>query len=96
MEQKALIFDEDCINKNAFHKNKRPINIDEVDIRRIVLSSKHSYGNKSSSKYFIGYINNGIAFPILLCIKLPQMNGYTKYFDNINKYMNLLVHDKNC
>ena len=22
------------------------------------------------------------------------MNGYTKYFDNNNKYMNLLVHDK--
>ena len=28
MEQKALIFGEDCINKNAFHKNKRPINIE--------------------------------------------------------------------
>ena len=27
MEQKALIFGEDCINKNAFHKNKIPINI---------------------------------------------------------------------
>ena len=22
------------------------------------------------------------------------MNGYTKYFDNNNNYMNLLVHDK--
>ena len=38
MEQKALIFGEDCINQNAFLKNKRPINIDEVDIGRIVLS----------------------------------------------------------
>ena len=46
MEQKALNFGEDCINKNAFHKNKRPINIKEVDIKRIVLSSKHSYDNK--------------------------------------------------
>ena len=27
-------------------------------------------------------------------MKRPQMNGYTKYFDNNNKYMNLLVHDK--
>ena len=32
MEQKALIFGED-----TFHKNKRPINIDEVDIRIILL-----------------------------------------------------------
>ena len=45
MEQKALIFGEDCINKNGFHKNKRPINIDEVDVRRIVLSR-----NKGSFK----------------------------------------------
>ena len=56
MGQKVLIFGEDSINKSAFHKNKRPINIDEVDTRRIVLSSKHSCGNKGSFKYFIRYI----------------------------------------
>ena len=51
MEQKALIFGENCINKNAFHKNGKPISIDKVDIRRIVLSSKYSYGDKDSFKY---------------------------------------------
>ena len=40
MGQKALISGENCINKNAFHKNGRPISIDKVDIRRIVLSNK--------------------------------------------------------
>ena len=64
-----------------------------MDIKRIVLSNKHSYGNKGSFKYFTGYINNGNAFPIPLCIKLPQINGYTKYFDYNNRYINLLVHD---
>ena len=39
MEQKTLTFGEDCINKNTFHKNKRAIIIDEVDIKRVVLSS---------------------------------------------------------
>ena len=47
MKQKALIFHKQCINKNAFHKNKTPINIDKVKIRRIVLSKKESYGKKS-------------------------------------------------
>ena len=28
-----------------FIKIKKPISIDEVDSKRIVLSSKHSYGN---------------------------------------------------
>ena len=33
MEQKASIFDKYCINKNVFHKNKRAIIIDKVDIK---------------------------------------------------------------
>ena len=33
------------------------------------------------------------ALLVPLCIKLPQMNGYVKYF-NYSKGMNLLVHDK--
>ena len=47
MEQNVLVFDKQCINKNAFHKNKRPISIDKVEIKRIVLSKKDSYGKKS-------------------------------------------------
>ena len=46
MEQKVLIFQKQYINKNAFHKNKTAINIDKVEIRRIVLSKKESYGKK--------------------------------------------------
>ena len=93
MEQKALIFDRQCINKNAFQKHKRPITIDKVEITKIVLSKKDSYGKKGSLKYFIGHTNENDAFPVPLCIKLPQMNRYVKYF-NHNKCMNLLVQDK--
>ena len=49
MERKALIFDKHCINKNAFHKNEKTIktvSIDKVEIRRIALSKKDSYGKK--------------------------------------------------
>ena len=48
MEEKALISDKQCINKNAFHKNKETINVDNVDIRRFALSKKDSYGKKRS------------------------------------------------
>ena len=94
MEQKVLIFGDQCINKNVLLKNGKPINTDKVETKRIVLSSEPSYDNKGSFKYFIGYIHNGNAFPVPLCIKLPQMNGYVKHFDNNNKYINLLVHDE--
>ena len=39
-------------------------------------------------------MHKGNIFPAPLCIKLPQMNGYSKYFDNNNKDMNFLVNDK--
>ena len=93
MEQEAVYFRENSIIKSAFHKNKGPININEVDIERIKLSNKKSYG-KDSFKYFIGYRHEGNAFPSPLFIKLPQMNVYTKYFDKNSKCMNYLVKDE--
>ena len=38
MEQEAIYFGENSIMKSAFHKNKRRININKVDIERIKLS----------------------------------------------------------
>ena len=40
-------------------------------------------------KYFIGYQEDEIVKP--LCIILPQMNGYIKYFKNGGKNMTLLI-----
>ena len=62
------------IIKSAFHENKRPININKVDIEKIKLSDGKSYG-KDSFKYFIGYSHEGNTFPSPLCVKLPQMNA---------------------
>ena len=84
---------ENGINKSACHKIKKSININEVDIEEMVLSHKKLY-SKGSFKYFIGYRHKGNAFPSPLCVKLPQMNVYAKYFDKNNKYINLLVNDK--
>ena len=41
MEQEAIYFGEKAIIKSAFHKNKIPVNINEVDIQRIKLSEKN-------------------------------------------------------
>ena len=55
-KKKVLIFGEEDIIENEFHVYKRSISIDELDIKRIVLLKKESYGNKGSYKRFIGYI----------------------------------------
>ena len=70
---------------------EKPIPIDKVEIKLIVLYRKDSYGNKGAFKYFIGYKSNAGIIP--LYIKLPKMNAYAKYFKD-SKLVNLLVHDK--
>ena len=46
MEQKALIFEKQCINKNGFPKTKKPIHIDKVEIIKILLSKKDLHFKK--------------------------------------------------
>ena len=45
----------------------------------------------NSLKYFIGYNDNDIIRP--LCIRLPQMTGYARKFDE-NATMSFIVRDK--
>ena len=55
-----------------------------VNADQIVVSDKFK-DNNESFKYFIGYQAGEIVKP--LCIILPQMNGYIKYFENRGKNM---------
>ena len=62
-----------------------------VDINKIVVSNKIK-GNNETSKYFIGYmVDSDVVTP--LCIILPQMSGYIKYFENGGKNMSYKIDD---
>ena len=78
------------INKSTFYKNKKLFDIHDLDVNKILVSKKESYGTKNSCKYFIGYNGDDVVRP--LCIKLPQMIGYVKHFDS-NKTMSFKVGD---
>ena len=67
------------------------IKIEDIDGNNILVSKKESYGNKNSLKYFIGYNDNDIIRP--LCIRLPQMTGYARKFDE-NATIPFIVKDK--
>ena len=79
MSGKSMNFDDKKINKNNFYKNKKLFNIHDLDVNKILVSKKESYGTENSLKYFIGHNNDDIIRP--LCIKLPQMIGYVKTFE---------------
>ena len=57
---------------------------------QIVVSDKFKHNNEGF-KHFIGYLEGGIVK--LLCIILPQMSGYIKYFENGGKNMSFFIKD---
>ena len=61
-----------------------------VIIDQIVVSDKFKHNNENF-KYFIGYQEDETVKP--LCIILPQMSGYIKYFENGGKKMSFLIKD---
>ena len=82
MSEKTLTFDKTRVNKKEFHKSKQPIDLDLVTVDQIVVSDKFRH-NDEGFKYFFGYQEDEIVKT--LCIILPQMSGYIKYFENRGK-----------
>ena len=81
METKKLI-------KKNFYSSKQTISLDSVDLDKIVLSNKWKI-NEKTYKYLCGYLNNDVIQP--LCVILPQMHGYIKYFDDGSKNMTFVT-----
>ena len=69
MSRKSRNFDDKKINKSNFYKNKKLFNIHDLDVNKILVSKKESYGTKNSLKCFIRYNDDDVIRP--LCIKLP-------------------------
>ena len=90
MSEKTLKFDNIRVNKKEFHKSKQPINLDLVNVDQIVISDKFKHSD-DGFKYFIGYKEGEIIKP--LCIILPQMRRYIKYFENGGKNMSFVIKD---
>ena len=90
MSEKTLKFNNITFDKKEFRKSKEPIDLLSVDLDQIVISDKFKHNNKVF-KHFIGYQKSEIVKP--LCIILPQMSGYIKYFENGGKNMSFLIKD---
>ena len=90
MSEKTLKFNNIRVNKKEFHKSKQVIDLDLINADQIVVSDKFKPSDEGV-KYFIGYQEDEIVKP--LCIMLPQMMGYIKYFENGGKIMSFLIKD---
>ena len=92
MSEKTLKFDNIRVNKKQFQKSKQPIDLKSVNVNQIVVSDRFKHSDEGF-KYFIGYQEDEIVKP--LCVILPQISGYIKYFENGWKNMSFMVKDGN-
>ena len=79
------------MSKNEFYDSKKAVPLNLIDINKVVASNKIK-GNNETSKYFIGYMDD-ISGVTPLCIVLPQMSDYIKYFKNGGKNMSFKIDD---
>ena len=75
---------------NGVELRKKAIPLNLVDVANIVVSNKVK--NNETSKYFIGYLDD-INVVVPLCVILPQMSGYIKYFEKGGKNISFKIED---
>ena len=91
MSSRKIKFGDKEVNKKEFYLYKQAIPLDSVDLDKIVVSNKWKISD-TTYKYLCGYLNNDVIQP--LCLILPQMNGYIKYFDDGGKNMSFVMDDE--
>ena len=91
MSLRKIKFGNKEVNKKEFYSSKQAISLDSVDLNKIVVSRKWKI-NDTIYKHICGYLNNDTIQP--LCVILPQLNGYIKYFDDGGKNMSFVTDDE--
>ena len=91
MSSQKINFRDKEVDKKKFYSSKKAILLDSVDLSKIAVSNRWKL-NDTTYKYFCRYLNNDVIQP--LCVILPQMSGYIKYFDNNGKNMSFVTVDK--
>ena len=91
MSYRKIKFGDKEVDKKEFYSSKQAISLDSIDLSEIVVSSKWKI-NDTTYKYSCGYLDNDVIQP--LCVILPQMSKYIKYFDDGGKNMSCVTDDE--
>ena len=91
MSLRKIKFGDKEIYKTKFYSSQQAISLDSVGLNKIVVSKKWKI-NDTTYKYICGYLDNDTIQP--LCVILPQVDGYIKYFDDGGKNMSFVTDDE--
>ena len=90
MSTSSINFNDKKSKKSHLYiKSKKIFNTYDIDVNKILVSKKETYGKYNSSKYFIGYNDNRVIRPLYLFIS--QMTGYIYKFDKNKITMSLII-----
>ena len=91
MSLKKINFRYKEVDKKKLYSCKEAILLDSVDLSKIVVSSRWKI-NDTTYKCFCIYLNNNAINT--LCVILPQVDGYIKYFNDGGKNMSFATDDE--
>ena len=91
MTAQEIKFVDAAIDKKEFYSSKHTLSLKDVQLDKIITSNKWKI-NETTCKYYVGYCKDGLIRP--LCVIMPQMNGYIKYFSYGGKNMSFISDDK--
>ena len=80
------------LKTKGFYASKQAIPLNSVNTNNIIVSYRIKHNN-DGFKYFIGYLHDDDVIKPL-CIILPEMSGYIKYFDNGGKNTSFKIEDE--
>ena len=87
MAAQEIKFGDAAIDKKEFYSSKHTLSLKDVQLDKIVTSNKWKI-NETTCKYY----KDGLIRP--LCVIMPQMNVYIKYFSDGGKNMSFISDDK--
>ena len=91
MGKEILTFGNIEIEKNKCSRHITPIFLRDVDIEKVLVSNKISFGEKNY-KYFIGYFDNANKVKPVN-IMLPKTSAYVKSYEGQTEWMYFLIED---
>ena len=84
----SLVFNNIEVNKKDFYVCKKASPLNLVDVKRVK-------NNNDTFKYFIGYLHDDYIIKPL-CVILPQLSEYIKYFEIGGKSMPFKIEDEDA
>ena len=91
MSLRKINFGNKEVNKKEFCYSKKAISLHSVDLNKTVVSNKWKINDKTY-KHICGCLNTDTIQP--LCVILPQMDGYIKYFNDDGKNISFVTDDE--